>query len=225
MFQDAEDVGLGKFRLVKSIQVDRHPGRDGSRKLLMHPGLVQDRELHLDRPRLLATKAAEQPRLAGPPAASSAKLDGQPTRSAHGQGRASGGVRQASADSTSRKPARPSTTGWSIGRTYLLLPATRAPERATREGYPAPAQPLAIAATDRSTAGKRKVHIKAARQDISLTATRATPPLECPAADPGRHQSEPETYLSGGYLSAPRWPLSGQPRTAPGMLVVRPKLL
>jgi hypothetical protein len=66
MFQDAEDVGLGKFRLVKSIQVDRYPGRDGPRKLLMHPGLVQDRELHLDRPRLLATKAAEQPRLAGP---------------------------------------------------------------------------------------------------------------------------------------------------------------
>src|SRR5271165_6007244 len=154
--------------------------------------------------------------LPAPPAASSAKLDGQPTRSTHGQGRASGGVHQASADSTSRKPARSSTTGWSIGRTYLSLPATRAPERATREGYPAPAQPLVIAATDRSTAGKRKVHIKAAaRQDISLTATRATPPLECPAADPGGHQSEPETYLSGGYLSVPRWPLSGQP---PGRL-------
>ena len=218
--------GCGRRRARKVPPRQEHPGRPAPRPRW------PSKAPHASRPCPGSRASPRPPQAPGdegcgtassclPPAASSAKLDGQPTRSAHGQGRASGGVHQASADSTSRKPARSSTTGWSIGRTYLLLPATRAPERATREGYPAPAQPLAIAATDRSTAGKRKVHIKAARQDISLTATRATPPLECPAADPGRHQSEPETYLSGGYLSAPRWPLSGQPRTAPGMLVVR----
>jgi hypothetical protein len=70
------------------------------------------------------------------------------------------------------------------------------------------------------------------RRQLTAGAARNTRTPEVPARcgrakrrNPrsGRHRGawRAPDVLVGGYLSVPRWPLSGRPRTAPGMLVVR----
>jgi len=70
------------------------------------------------------------------------------------------------------------------------------------------------------------------RRQLTAGAARNTRTPEVPArcgrakrrnprsGPPPRSLAGPDVPV-GGYLSAPRWPLSGRPRTAPGMLVVR----
>jgi hypothetical protein len=70
------------------------------------------------------------------------------------------------------------------------------------------------------------------RRQLTAGAARNTRTPEVPArcgrarrrnprsGPPPRSLAGPDVTV-GGYLSAPRWPLSGRPRTAPGMLVAR----